>query len=296
MENHEHEYNKQEGKQKSGNDIKDTLFRKLFSEKDRAIELCNALEGTNYPPDANAMVCNLEESLLRRYNDSAIAVENQLLVFSEQSSLNPNMPIRLLSYATDAYYTWFIKMKEIYKEQLFKIPTPKFYVLYNGEKELTQDVLRLSDAFILEAGEFSLELTVKVLNVNYGSGCDAMEKSPSLKGYSYLVELIRQHQRKGLSRDKAIKPAIRQCIDENILADFLQEHFEEVANMLAKEYRLEDELEARMEEGMEQGIIQSAMKLLKGGKDLNIVCDMLELTAGQKEKLTVMIGLTNKFA
>ena len=42
--------NTNDTRQKSGNDVKDTLFRKLFSEKERAIELCNALEGTNYPP------------------------------------------------------------------------------------------------------------------------------------------------------------------------------------------------------------------------------------------------------
>jgi hypothetical protein len=286
MEKYENEKSKNEVKQKSGNDVKDTLFRKLFSEKERAIELCNALECTNYQSDVNAMVCSLDDSLLRRYNDSAIAIENKLIVFSEhQSSLNPNMPIRMLSYVTDTYYSWFVKMKEIYKEQLFKIPTPKFYVLYNGEKELTQDVLRLSDAFELESGEFTLELTVKVLNVNFGSGCDALEKSPSLKGYSYLVELIRQHQKSGLSRDKAIKPAIKQCIDENILAEFLQENFEEVANMLAREYRIEDEIEARVEEGLEKHIVESAKRMLRSGRSLSETIEILELTDNQIKQL-----------
>jgi len=294
MEHHE-ENGIQEAKQKSGNNVKDTLFRMLFSEKARAIELCNALEGTNYPPDTHAMVCNLEDSLLRRYNDAAIAIENKLILFSEhQSSFNPNMPIRLLSYATDVYYTWFVKMKEVYKDQLFKIPAPKFYVLYNGEKKLTKDVLKLSDAFEIEAGAFTLELTAKVLNVNYDSGCEALEKSPSLKGYAYLVELIRQNQKGGLSRDKAIKPAIAQCIEENILADFLQEHFEEVANMLAREYSFEEELEARLEEGMEKGmekgVVESAIKFLKKGMSLSEVAETLELSDDLVRQLEGMTG------
>jgi len=192
-------------------------------------------------------------------------------------------------------------MKEIYKEQLFKIPTPKFYVLYNGEKELKQDVLRLSDAFMLSGGDFTLELTVKVLNVNYDSGCDILDKSPSLKGYAYLIELIRQHQKAGLSRDKSIKPAIKQCIEENILADFLQEHFEEVANMLAREYSFEEEIEARMEEaeekgmakgiekgiekGVDKGIIESAKKLLRIGMPLAQVVAALELSDDHTRQL-----------
>jgi len=291
---------------KSGTDVKDTFFRKLFSEKTRAIELCNALVGTNYPPHANAIMCNLDESLLRRYNDSAIAVENQLFVFSEhQSTINRNMPLRLLSYATDVLYTWFVKMNEIYKEKVYKIPTPKFYVLYNGEKKLTHDVLRLSDAFEIKADEFSLELTVRVLNVNYGSGCETLNKSPSLNGYAYLVALIRQHQRNGLDRDKAISSAINQCIEKNILADFLQAHYKEAAIMFARNYSWEDEKaaiaeeaaergmeqgreqgrEQGMEQGKELGLFQAAKQLLKTGMALNEIVKALELSDHQAEEL-----------
>ena len=143
-------------KQKSGVAYRDTLFRKLYRDADRAIELCNALEGSSYPPNSRVKVYNLEESLALRYNDSVFAIENQLLVFSEQqSTINPNMPLRFLPYTTDTLYSWFVEMKEIYKRPLFKIPTPKFYVLYNGGEILKNDVLRLSDAFKVKPGEFS---------------------------------------------------------------------------------------------------------------------------------------------
>ena len=39
-------------KQKSDPKFKDTLFRTLFGEKERAIEFCNAVAGTNYTRDA----------------------------------------------------------------------------------------------------------------------------------------------------------------------------------------------------------------------------------------------------
>jgi len=277
-------------RQKSDSKVRDRVFRRLFSEKKRAIELCNALEGTNYSPDTDAVICNLEDSLLRRYNDAAIGIESELLLFSEhQSTLNPNMPLRMLSFAAAAYDLWFVNSKEILKNRLYKIPTPKFYVLYNGERKLKHDVLKLSDAYKLKAGEFSLELTAKVLDVNYDSGCAALEKSPSLKGYAYLVALIRRYQENGFSLDKAIKTAIEQCMNENVLADFLQENYEEVANMLLREYRMEDELEARMEEGeeigMEKGIIGSARKFLAAGLPFEKIVEILELSEDHIKQL-----------
>jgi len=163
------------------------------------------------------------------------------------------MPLRFLSYSTDTYYSWFVDMKQIHKRAIFKIPTPKFYVLYNGEEKLENDILRLSDAFKLPSKEISLEIVAKVIDVNYSSGSDILKKSESLRGYAYLLELIRTQTREGMSRDRAIKPAIDKCISEGVLVDFLKRYYEEVANMLAYEYKYEDEFAANREEGREEG-------------------------------------------
>jgi len=77
--------------QKSGKVYKDTFFRKLLRDKGRAIEVCNALEGTNYPQNAKVEIIELENSLARRFNDSSIVIEDQLLVLTEhQSTINHN--------------------------------------------------------------------------------------------------------------------------------------------------------------------------------------------------------------
>ena len=46
-------------KQKSSVKYKDTLFRTLFREKDRAIELCNAVAGTDYSNDVSVIMCDM---------------------------------------------------------------------------------------------------------------------------------------------------------------------------------------------------------------------------------------------
>ncbi|MCL2322503.1 MAG: hypothetical protein FWC47_10445 [Oscillospiraceae bacterium] len=79
--------------QKSSKKYADTAFRTLFNNEKKAIELCNAIVGTNYPENAALKICTLSsDSLLSHYNDLAFCVENQLLVMSEhKSTLNINI-------------------------------------------------------------------------------------------------------------------------------------------------------------------------------------------------------------
>ena len=95
-------------KDKTGKQYRDTVFRTLFHDKKRAIELCNDVAGTAYPEDTPVELCSLDSSssLLARYNDVAFAIGNQLIVMCEhQSSINPNMPLRFLPYITDMIYS-----------------------------------------------------------------------------------------------------------------------------------------------------------------------------------------------
>ena len=267
--------------QKSGSNYKDTLFRTLFRDKGRAVELCNALEGTDYPPDAKVVLCDLEDSLLRRFNDLAFAVEDQLILMCEhQASINPNMALRFLSYTADTIFSHFVDAEKIYGRKLIEIPAPKFYVLYNGTEKPKQDILRLSDSFRVKGGEFSVELTVKVLDVNYGSGCEALARSKSLDGYAYLIEQIRMFEREGLSRDKAIEAAIKKCVRQGVLADFLDEHFREVSSMLHIQYDREAELRVIRAEGIEEGRAEGIEKGIEKGRTEGKAKTAIEMLGG----------------
>ena len=255
-------------KLKSDPKYKDTLFRKLFSEKERAIELCNAVAGTNYTIEASVVLCDTGNSLLRRYNDLALAFDFQLIVLCEhQSTLNPNMALRLLSHITDTLFSWFVDASKIYGKKMVKIPTPQFYVLYNGNEPLKQKTLRLSEAFKITPTGPSMELEVNIIDVNHESGGEILGKSRSLGGYAYLVAATRGFMDDGLTRDEAIQKAVQKCIGEDILADFLKENFEEVANMLTWEYDQEAEYRVIREEGMEEGMEKGMEKGMEEGME-----------------------------
>ena len=257
--------------QKSETQYRDTFIRKLFEEKERVIELCNAVTDSNYSLDTRVIVCDLDNSLTRRYNDLAFAIDDQLLFMIEhQSTISPNLPLRFLSYVTDILYAWFVQVKELYKKKLYQIPSPKLYVLYNGDEPLKVTQLKLSDAFYFKDEQTSLELTIEVIDLNYQSQHKVLEKSKSLQGYSYLIEQIRMHIASGYSRDEAIGMAIDLCIEAEVLSEFLKQHYQEVAKMINLQYdqeveyraiREEERIEGR-KEGEQTKAIEIAKKLL----------------------------------
>ena len=278
-------------KQSSSPSYRDTLFRTLFSDEERAIELCNAVAGTSFPPGTPVTMCGLKSSLLRRYNDLAVAVKGQIIVMIEhQSTVNPNMPLRFLKYLADELYSSFVKGDEIYRSTVLKIPTPQFYVLYNGTKKLGQDTLMLSSAFEVAPTGPSMELTARVLDINHESGCEALSKSKSLNGYAYMVAQIRHFESKGLPRDAAIKEAVMKCKEEDVLADFLKSNHEEVAKMLMWEYDQEAEFRILREEGRQEGEektkTEMAIEMLKDGLNTDKIARYVKMPVDWVKKIT----------
>ena len=79
---------------------KDTVFTKLFNNKAAAIQLYNALYHKNLLEDTPVEIVTIDDVLFtKRKNDVAFLVDGHFLIFTEhQSTLNENMPLRLLLY------------------------------------------------------------------------------------------------------------------------------------------------------------------------------------------------------
>ena len=252
---------------KTSRQYKDSLFRNLFYDNKRFLELYNAVADDHIPDNTAIIPCS-SNSLLARYNDLAALIGSQLVVFFEHSStVATNMPLRMLQYAVDILYSTIVDKDELYGSTQVIIPTPVFYVLYNGEQRFDSQVMKLSDAYVTKTSEPSIELSAKVVNINYGSGEAALERSNSLKGYSYLIAEVRKNLREGMTRDAAIVAAIEACIAKDILKTFLSENFEEVIKMLNYEYDAEAERRVLKKEGRQEGrneIIELLEKIKQG--------------------------------
>ena len=242
-------------------EFKNSVFCSLFSGDNDLRDLYGVFGGVTLPPDIPIELNTLSGTLyMGHINDISFTIGSRLVIVLEhQSTINPNMPLRLLMYI-GRIYEKIVNRRSLYTSTLQKIPTPEFIVLYNGTRPYPdQTTLKLSDAFKDAAGlrEKSpdtpeLELLVKVYNINKNHNAEIVKKCEKLYGYSYFVDKVRELERK-LSKDEAMKRAIEHCINNNILKEFLETNSSEVFNMLTTEWNTEDAKEAWYEEGIVKG-------------------------------------------
>jgi hypothetical protein len=259
-------------------EYKSSVFSLLFGEENALRGLYEAVEGVALPPDIPITINTLEDALFRtKINDISFEAGDKLVaIFEHQSTINPNMPLRLLSYIARIYEKISSdKKKRWYGKKGLILPRPEFIVLYNGVDPFPdEDTLRLSDAFAdvstlgLPSGVPDLELVARVYNINEGHNRDMVQKNETLSGYVRFIAKVRELEAElsggknpaDLSRDDrkaimetAITQAVRWCIDHTILKPFLEQNGSEVINMLFGEWKLEEALVVEREEGREEG-------------------------------------------
>ena len=112
---------------------KSSVFSKLFSNPDVLRELYSALSGVTIPPDTPIDINTLSGVLIKgMVNDVSFTIDNRLVVLIEhQSTINQNMPLRLLLYIAHVYEK-IINHKTVHQKKLLEIPAPEFIVLHNG--------------------------------------------------------------------------------------------------------------------------------------------------------------------
>ena len=100
---------------KVADDYKDRLFRMIFNDKEKLLELYNAMNRSDYTDASELQVVTLENAIyLSMKNDMAYVLHDELFLYEQQSTKNANMPLRCLFYASDTYsvlvkeeYLWY---------------------------------------------------------------------------------------------------------------------------------------------------------------------------------------------
>ena len=169
-----------------------------------------------------------------------------------KSTINNNMPLRCLMYIARVYEK-ITDGDDIYSKTLLQIPTPEIIVLYNGTRPFpSEQTLRLSDAYLASdesQSKFgSLELTVRIVNINPGFNDDLLQKSKTLSGYTALIDYLNSLNPTNETLLEAIKETTKWGLSQNILSTFLTEHGTEVNSMLMTEYSFDRHLEIINEE------------------------------------------------
>ncbi len=265
---------------------KDTVFRMLFSDRKNLLSLYNAVNGSAYEDEAALEIVTLENAIyMGMKNDLAFIVDTGLFLYEHQSTYTPNMPLRDLFYIS-AEYQKFVNHRSLYSSVIQKIPAPNFIVFYNGtEKKEDSWINYLSEAYQNLSGEPNLELKVLTLNINEGHNGELMEQCQILREYAQYVAKVREYARE-TELDVAVEQAVNDCIQNNILTEFLRKNKSEVIAMSIFEYDKEEEekklRKAEFEAGREAGKKEIIQYMYSTGKyTLDEIAEILGLSIGE---------------
>ena len=188
------------------------------------------------------------------------------------------MPLRCLFYASDTYSV-LVKDKNIYGTKMLPIPSPTFVVFYNGKQKMDEESeLRLSDAFVKKQENPNLEVIVKVKNINMGNSRELFEKCRPMRDYMIFVDKVRRYSQEQTLED-AVEQTIRECMEEDVMADFLKRNRAEVVKMCLYEYDEEKQREFDREEGKQELLREQVQKNLEKGYSKEMIADFLGIDA-----------------
>ncbi len=130
---------------------KDTVFRMLYKNPKNALELYNGLCGKHYTDETQLRYNTLENAVYMNIkNDVSFLIHDQTVLYEQQATWNPNMPLRNLYYIADIFHNYEKNEQElsIYGTCRIELPNPEFVVFYNGGGKYPEySELRLSDSF-----------------------------------------------------------------------------------------------------------------------------------------------------
>lgn len=285
----------------SNRNAKDRLFCYVFEHDRKALlQLYNALNHTDYQDEQALQIVTLDNVVyMAMNNDVAFLLIGTLNMYEHQSTFCPNLPLRFLLYIAAEYEGLVAKMNaNIYGQNLIPLPAPQCVVFYNGEDEMADEqYLYLTDAFANEKGKKSescLELTVRMLNINYGHNPELMAACKRLDEYSRLVDRIKMYRRNGFSTDQSIDAAVVYCIDHGIMEDILLPFRAEVKKMLLTEYNERKYMRMFRKEARAEGLAEGRVEGRAEGRAEGIahILNVMLQNGASAEEISALTGMS----
>ena len=261
---------------------KDRLFCYIFGSAENrqwTLSLYNAVNGTDYSdPDAVDITTMGDYIYMGMKNDVSFLINCDLSLYEQQSSYNPNMPVRLLMYLGRQYDKYIKKTKQnVYGRKQMVLPIPKLVTFYNGIENINDQVLQLSDSFPKgsDLNKSDVQVTVHLYNITSEGDNHLIRDCKPLAEYSWFIEMIRKN-RKRMGVEPAVDKAIEDMPNDYEIKGFLIGHQAEVRNMCITEYNEAETMQMFKIEGREDQLISQVCRKLRKGKSVEQIADELE--------------------
>lgn len=257
-------------RRKANRQHKDLLFKHIFGSekhKDLTLYLYNAVNHSNYTDSSQIQIVTLDDVLyVSMKNDIGFLIGNELDMFEQQSSWNPNMPLRMLFYAAEELAQYADEHNiDLYTSALKKIPAPKCVVFYNGETEQPEKSELLLSQMFENGTQGDIEVKVTVYNINRNSSKTLKGRCKPLDEYCWFIDRVNE-LKPDMGLDRAVSQAIDEMPDGFIIAPLIKPEKAKVTMMLRTEYDQKAHDKALYDDGKAEGIAQGKAEGIVQGK------------------------------
>ena len=255
-------------------EYRDRLFCYIFgseAHKEWTLSLYNAVNGTNYTDPEEISMTTIEQVLyMGMHNDVAFLISDEVNLYEQQSTPNPNMPLRLMQYTSNIYEQLItLWNKNKYGTMLIRLPVPKLVVFYNGLAEQPEEcTLNLSDAFPEDSrDEADISVRVRMININKDGNRSIAGACKPLDEYTWLVDKVRIYGGK-MPLENAVDRTLNEMPEDFLIKPWLEANRVGVKKMLLTEYNEAKTMELFREEGRAEGQARGMAKLAQLMKEL----------------------------
>ncbi len=273
---------------KANRNVKDSVFRNLFSDKKYLLMLYQTLHPEDKDCTEEDLTCvTLEQILIRNiYNDLGFLAGDRLLVMVEaQSTWSVNIIIRSMLYIVRACQDYLRESRQsLFSTKPVHLPIPELYVIYTGSKKVEKDFISLTEEFF--AGiQTALEVRVKVLTGDDGDDI--------ISQYVTFTHIINEQIRTYGQTRNAVTNAIQICTDRNILKEYLNRQRKEVIDIMFtlfdQDEALRDYIISERREVAEEITSRTAKAMYQDGQPIKKIAGYLRTDTRTVEK---WLGLT----
>lgn len=118
---------------------------------------------------------------------------------------------------------------------------------------------------------------------------EILKRSPTLHDYSRFIQIVRETMAGRKDKESAAAEAMKKCLQEGILTDFLKIYGSEAVNMASTEFNYEEYIEQikkdYYEEGKSEGKSESILEILDA---LGEIPESLRKTIYEQQNLEVL--------
>ncbi len=284
-------------------EYKDRLFKFIFGNekhKDLTLSLYNAINKTSYTSTDDIEITTIENAVyMGMHNDLSFIISDSMNLYEQQSTYNPNMPVRMMIYAAHLYDEYLISkgLKDsLYDHKLIQLPYAKLIVFYNGERfQPDKTRLKLTDAHP-EGAKGDIQVKVTMLNVNYSRNRKLMQNCRPLSDYSLFTSNVRKWNKK-VDMEDAVEAALEELPDDSEVKRLILENKAAVTKMILFEYDEKGVMESLKQEawedgkaegiaqGKSEGIAQVAKTMKQAGYDLDAIIKLTGISVEEFKKL-----------